>query len=321
MLPIFKEAPAKTIIVLTDETDASNGLATFLPYPIIYVYPALPSTLDSIDEYGDWPFEMIVHEYTHILNMYPSHSFYLPLRWIFGSVVRPNAILPKWYLEGLAVNLETRLSTHGRLRASETGAAARVLVQSQKLGAESIARINEQEFDTWPYGARPYLFGGWWWNQVQNERGAGVIETWNQNFSRRLPFLLNQPMREQTERGAEGLLESTVQELERQATLQLTPLSKSPLHTSQPVAAEEDGEQSVFALSPSGNRLVYWVNRSQAKGSKIYLKQRTTPDQPFPSIKAEQLFKGLGSLRVTWLGEDSFVYDQLDVLRDRKSVV
>jgi len=53
---------------------------------------------------------------------------------------------------------------------------------------KTIATINEQELTTWPGGGRPYMYGGWWWQDVQNSFGEKVIGTWNQNFSRRLPF-------------------------------------------------------------------------------------------------------------------------------------
>lgn len=311
LFPIFKEAPDKTIILISDETDSTNGLATFLPYPMIVVYPVVPTILDSIDDYGDWPFEMIVHEYTHILNMSPAHGFYVPLKWIFGGVIRPNAILPKWYLEGLAVNMESRLTDHGRLRAVETQATARALVLGGHLRDENISRINEQELSTWPYGSRPYLFGGWWWNSVQAQYGAQVIETWNQNFARRLPFFLNGPMSELTQKPTEGLLQMTDESLESVAGEQLKILRASSPHTGTAVTAE-DGEQTIFALSPSFTHLVYWVSTSK-DGTDVTLKTRTSVGQPFKDIKSEKLFKASGTLRVRWIDEGHFVFDQLDL--------
>src|SRR4051812_16985623 len=71
LAPFFTEAPPVTPIFLNDNTDGSNGMASFLPYPVISVFPVLPGTLESVDDFGDWTLEMIVHEYTHILNMYP----------------------------------------------------------------------------------------------------------------------------------------------------------------------------------------------------------------------------------------------------------
>ncbi len=42
LVPIFKEAPTKTIIYLQDDTDGANGLANFLPYPHMTVYRCCP---------------------------------------------------------------------------------------------------------------------------------------------------------------------------------------------------------------------------------------------------------------------------------------
>ncbi len=319
LIPIFKEAPSKTILVITDETDASNGLATFLPYPTIYVYPVLPTTLDSIDEFGDWPLEMVVHEYTHILNMYPAHGFYVPLKWIFGNVVCPNAVLPKWYLEGLAVNLESRLTDHGRLRSSETQAAARVLVNSHRLAEEDIPRINQPDISTWPYGSRPYLFGGWWWSQVQTEKGAGIIDTWNQNFSRRIPFFLNGPMAEQTQKTAEGLLGSTHESIEKTANEQLDILASEKTNLSTRLTPEEDGEQTVFAISPNGKRLMYWVSLGSGKGSRVYVRERVEITDAFTSVPAKKLFKTVGAQRARWIDDDRIVFDQTDPSSPRVS--
>ncbi|MGE0528991.1 MAG: hypothetical protein AB7P49_18180, partial [Bdellovibrionales bacterium] len=286
----------------------------FLPYPHIVIYPVLPTPYDSIDEYGDWPLEMMLHEYTHILNMYPAHSFYVPLKWIFGSVVRPNALLPRWYLEGLAVNIESRFSDRGRLRSSETQAVARALIADEKLAGEDISTINESESGTWPYGARPYLYGGWWWEAVQREKGAPLIYTWNQNFSRRLPFWINGPMEEQTGRSAAGLLSSASQSLEARAQEELKKIRASGPHTATAIAESDEGEQFVFAISPSGGQLIYWVSRPKM-GSQVRLKTRTRNAQSFAEIKAETLFKSVGTLRARWVDEDRFMFDMLDITR------
>jgi hypothetical protein len=311
LFPIFKEAPYKTIVVLTDETDLSNGLATFLPYPSIYVYPVLPSVLDSNDDYGDWPLEMLVHEYTHILNMYSSHGIYTPLRWLFGSVVRPNAILPKWYLEGLAVTTESRFTDHGRLRSVGTSADARAWHLGGKVEKAGIADINEQDIPSWPYGSRPYLFGGWWWNEVIKSKGYPVMETWNQNFSRRLPFLLNGPMREQMGKSASEIWQSARTVVSEQAARELASIDASNPHVSTPVLANS-GEQFVFGLSPSGQKLIYWISRPKAHGSQAWLKTRAEAGQAFSAIKEQKLFKTTGTTKVTWLSESKIVFDQVD---------
>jgi hypothetical protein len=311
LIPIFKEAPSKTIIVMMDGTDSSNGLANFLPYPHIIVYPVLPSTLDSVDEYGDWPLEMMLHEYTHILNMYPAHGIYVPLKWIFGSVVRPNAVLPKWYLEGLAVDLESWLSDHGRLRSPETLASMRALTLGGKFKNEDVATINESELTRWPYGGRPYMFGAWFWEDLHRAKGTDLIYTWNQNFSRRLPFFLNGPMREQTGKTTHQLVVAMNESFEAQGKKQLEEINASGPHKSDTVV-EEKGEQTVFALSPSGNKLVYFVGTPK-QGSVVRLKVRTSEKQRFKDISGKTIFKAVAPLRARWIGEDRFVYDQIEI--------
>lgn len=311
LIPIFKEAPAKTYLILRDETDITNGMANFLPYPHIIVYPVLPSTLDSIDDYGDWTLEMMVHEYTHILNLYPAHGFYKPLTWVLGNVVRPNATLPSWYHEGLAVNLESRLTDHGRLRSTETAAAARALVSENKLRMEDIARINESQISTFPYGARPYLYGGWWWEHAHTENGSEVIYKWNQSFSRRIPFLIDGPMIEQTGKNAAGLLDAKFADLEKAAKAQKEKLNARPIHASESLLDGHD-EQTIFAVSPSGQSLVYWLN-TPGEGSRVMLKTRSSAGQSFKDIKGVPLFKNAGTQKVIWLDENTLLFDQLDI--------
>ncbi len=311
LLPIFREAPKKTYIFLRDDTDISNGLANFLPYPIIEIYPVLPPTQTSVDEYGDWALEMMVHEYTHILNIYSQHGFYRPLGWIFGNVIRPNAILPRWYLEGLAVNLESRLTSHGRLRAPQTRAMARALVLSGQLQFEDIARINETRISSWPQGERPYLYGGWWWNHVQSTSESGTIYKLNQHFARRLPFLLNGPIREQTGFSVNENLNAAYDKIETEALKEIEVLRRSITHQSESIV-NESGDQSLFAISPSGNRLVYWLREPQ-KGSLIKLKTRSSPKQPFGEIPGEALSKSISSIGGRWLDDDNLVTDQMDI--------
>ncbi len=309
LAPLFKETPERTIVVLQDDTDAANGEANFVPYPHIRILPVLPSTRDSIDDYGDWPYELMLHEYTHILNMYPAHGAYVPLKYLIGTVARPNAILPRWYLEGLAVALETRYSTHGRLRSVQTAASARALVLDAAHHREDIARINESGITTWPFGARPYLYGAWWWESVLREQPLDVIETWNQKFARRAPFLLNGPVQDSTGKNVSQILEDTFTRLDQQAAAQLQQIGSG--HAAQTVVAE-NGEQVTFAISPSGQQLAY-LNASPRLGSTLLLKQRQRPGQPWLEVPARELMQTVGTVRLRWLDEQRLVFDQLDV--------
>lgn len=321
LLPIFKEGPSSTTILLQDDTDLANGEATFIPYPHIIAFPVLPGTMDSIDDYGDWALELMVHEYTHILNMYSAHGFYAALKPIFGSIVRPNAVLPTWYMEGLAVYTESAFTDHGRLRATETQASARALVLSDLIHKEDIARVNENQIPSWPYGSRPYLYGAWWWETLHREKGLAAIEPLNQDYSRRLPFLINGPLLSATGHNASEILDATKERLEGEAKKQISEIQASGAHSSTPIA-NEGGEQMVFAINPAGNRMVYWRRSVSSSpqgagpgrtGAQVKLKERTSQGQNFSDIESKLLFKSTSSVQVRWLDNDRFVYDQVDM--------
>ena len=311
VFPLFNEGPARTLIVLQDDTDESNGEANYLPYPHIRVYPVLPTSTSGLGEYGDWAVELLVHEYTHILNMYPAHGFYRPLSYVFGSLVRPNALLPIWYLEGLAVDLESALTPHGRLRAFETHAAARALTAGDRFAKENIATLGEQGLLSWPYGNRPYLFGGWWWETVvQHGAGVAAIENMNLGFSRRLPFLLNAPMRQHTLHTPAEWWALTTERLRTSGERELASLRAAGAPEPRPLIPA-DGEQRAFALSPSGRRLVYAQYSPRVPGA-VKLRTRDRDGQPFTEAPSEVLFRAVGPANVRWLDEDRFVFDQID---------
>ncbi len=310
LMPLFKEGPSQTTIVLQDDTDSSNGMATFIPYPHIIIYPVLPTQGDTTDEYGDWPFEIMLHEYVHILNMYPANGVMWPFKMLFGSVVRPNAILPRWWLEGLAVNLETRLTDHGRLRSTQTQALARNFVLNDKLKLEDIATINEADSRTYPFGARPYLYGGWWWNEAHTKKGDGLIYTWNQNFSRRIPFLLNGPVREQTGMSVAQLFEQTKRSVANQAQAQIEVIKKSN-PTVATEAQDGNGQMLAFAISPDGNKLIYSVGIVD-QGLWVYYATRADATKGLRAHNGKKLFRTVGTLRFAWINNDAVVFDQLN---------
>lgn len=311
VFPLFKEGPGRTIIVLEDDTDLANGSADFLPYLHITVNPVLPNTVSSIDEYGDWMLEMMVHEYTHVLNMYPAHGFYTLLKPVFGSIIRPNAVLPRWYLEGLAVYTESVYTDHGRLRSTETAANARAFTLDAHWDKEDIARINQSDIPTFPYGERPYLYGGWWWANVEREHGASTATTWNQNYARRLPFLLNGPMHEQTAHSAAELLERAEAQERASADQQIAALKRSGATTSRALL-DEAGDQSIFSISPSGQKLLYAFS-APGFGTQVRLRERTSPGQDWNACAPRTLFRASAPLQVRWLDENRVLFDQLDL--------
>lgn len=279
LVPVFKEYPQKTVIVIDDSFDQANGSATRLPYPTIVVRPVLPEMSDSIGAYGNWGYELVLHEYTHILTFEPAHGVAKPLRYIFGSILSPNLLLPRWYLEGLAVKMETDFSDWGRLRSNSQQAAVRSLVIDKKLAQEDIARANEVSITDYPFGARPYLLGSMFWQKFFEEKGYSGIYDLTQRYSSRVPFLfLETPAKEIIGSSYQKYLNKVIAEYQIKASEQIRTIDKSG--TLQGKEINTAGlVSSHLSPSPDGKKLAY-ITRGHNWNSEIIIssKNKTEAD-------------------------------------------
>ncbi|MEK7357377.1 MAG: hypothetical protein AAB250_13075, partial [Bdellovibrionota bacterium] len=306
--PSFGVWPKRTVIVVDDTTDVSNGFATAFPTPTITAFPVLPTSLDVVSEYGDWGLELLTHEYTHILTFEPSTGIFRPLRWIFGGIMRPNIFLPRWYTEGLAVELETRFSRHGRLRSNGFLAIARSMVEEGTLRREDIGRINEA-IPGWPGGNRPYLMGSLVWSEITRLGGDRMIGELNLAYSRRIPFFIDAPLRERLDVNYENLLDLTYKRVEARATAQIDKIvaAGSPDYSEFP----RDGLYNHSpAVSPDGRRFAH-IGRAHNIDSYVRVVERSE-GKPFREGEGRIVAEGEAMTRVSWLPDSqSLVYDSV----------
>ncbi len=323
----FSEAPPKTTVVINDKTDVTNGYATRLPYPHIMAYPALPGPEESLADTGDWAFELLAHEYTHILNFEPAGGIMVPLRAVFGSVVAPNLLLPNWWKEGLAVEMETRLGSKGRLRSSYQDSLIRAMVEDQTLFKYTIAEINES-IPTWPEGSRPYIFGSLMWSQMLADQGQKVVDALNQRHGRRIPFFLETPAKENLGMEYEAQYAKALNDTQVRAQTQLKtlrevlptpfiPLRNSYLFLTAPAISPDGKRMAVVTEDDSNNRAIKIIVREDLKTSFMDAKETDTIekfDQNFtPSLTMDEPPSG-SIQRVNWFPDSQkIVYDKIDV--------
>src|SRR5690606_20698194 len=103
LVPVLDHAPReKTLIYLTDDTDSANGFAGVLPRNAITLIATAPSGFSERDDYDDWLYGLIAHEYTHILHLDTMSGLPNIYNSIFGKTWAPNQIMPRWVIEGIA---------------------------------------------------------------------------------------------------------------------------------------------------------------------------------------------------------------------------
>ncbi len=302
LIPIFKEAPAKTALIINDNTDQANGYASFFPYPHMMIFPTLPLTDSTISHFDNWGLGLIIHEYAHILNFYPANGLYVPFKYIFGSIVRPLALLPRWYMEGLAVALETKFTKHGRLRSGDTQAAIRAFIRDKRLKSMTIDKINEGN-NTWPYGGAPYLFGSLVWQKTIDEEGIDIIYRMLHKKSKRFPWTLNSTFKSFYKTKYQGFLREIYQESIENY--------KEKKNFGRKVAMKKGNRILDFAISPDLKKMIS-LQGSREEGTRLMLHERTSKKE-FNFSKGKVLTKTSQTLRMGWFSDSNRIYyDKVD---------
>lgn len=322
----FRSFPEKTVVVINDKTDITNGYATRIPYPHIMAYPVLPGPEESLADTGDWAFELLAHEYTHILNFEPANGVMKHLRSIFGTIVAPNLLLPQWWKEGLAVEMETRLGNHGRLRSYYQDATIRAMVEDETFFSYDIAEVNEQ-LPTWPRGMRPYLFGSLMWSQMTADKGDTVPGDLNERQGFRAPYFIETPAHEVLGRNYTSAYERMLNETVLRVQEQMKTLREKPLTN---VIIPQNAFTSVTApaISPNGKHLAI-ITEDDTNSRSVKIVTKENDEQSFLDAKSADTVEKFnqnfepslqkdgpptGSIqRVSWFPDsEKIIYDKID---------
>uniref|UniRef100_A0A7C4GEL2 Bacterial surface antigen (D15) domain-containing protein n=1 Tax=candidate division WOR-3 bacterium TaxID=2052148 RepID=A0A7C4GEL2_UNCW3 len=231
-------------VVIADFHDYSNGWAVPFPYPTMTVIPTPPAGSRTGDD--NWLRTLILHEYSHLLQLHRAEGFNLFLRRLFGGIVLPNALLPSWLVEGYAVYNETRFTNSGRLRSP-----ARTMMLKAAADAGRLLPIDQcdgYELQRWPGGDAPYLYGGAFADHIAGLTRPGIWDEFNRSHSRLLPLCENLSARALLGRGFNRLWR------EWQSTV-------SAETTRNPTGFVQLTEHSFYTSSPcwsrTGNELFY----------------------------------------------------------------
>lgn len=324
--PYFRSFPKKTVVVINDKTDVTNGYATPLPYSHIMAYPVLPGAEESLADTGDWVYELLSHEYTHILTFAPHGGVMGPLRGIFGNIIAPNLLLPRWWKEGVAVEMETRLSQHGRLRSVFQDATIRAMVQDETFYGYDIAEANEA-LPSWPQGMRPYLFGSLFWSQAIKDKGPSIVADLHERHGRRVPYFIETPAKDLLGAAYTPTYINMMEQVNNLAVTQIKKLQEVP-PTRITLPRNRFNSVSSPAISADGKHLVL-ITENDANSREIKIITRETAGQNFLEVKSFDTIEEFNEIpntplqrdgpptgsiqRISWFPDSKrFIYDKID---------
>jgi hypothetical protein len=183
-------------IVVTDDSDRSNGSATPYPTNRIVVYANPPVSDGGLRYTNDWGEMVVTHELTHIFHLDRTRGVWALSQHVFGraALAFPNLYQPSWLTEGLAVYEETRIAGAGRVEGSEHRMIARAAALDGAfpgIGALSLAQGRN------PFASSAYAFGSLFIDYLAKTRGEARVRTLVEKSSANLvPYLLDIPARQ-----------------------------------------------------------------------------------------------------------------------------
>ncbi|MCC6277507.1 MAG: hypothetical protein IT289_06305 [Oligoflexia bacterium] len=307
--------PSKVPIVVADITDSPNGYATGVPRPTIVIYPVLPSGTDPVSEYESWVREVVVHEYTHILNFEPTHGAMSVLRFLFGSLWKPNMYLPRWYSEGLAVEMESELTSLGRGKSHYYAGLVRAEVEEGTWGVETIDRIGPTMIPSWPRGQRPYFYGYFLMHELRHLKPVGEIqnnayETLNHRYGGRIPWVINGPIEDLFELDYQQTLDEMYKRVRARALTQLKVIKQTP-HSPRTLPVKEGYFQYGAQISPDGKNFAL-ITGAENEDSAIRVWSRTDRTKSFDfSTWPSPLVEAKDIHQLSWSRDSkSILYDK-----------
>jgi len=181
-------------VVLTDETDGPNGFAEVIPHNLITLFAAVPDPAAALGEYDDYWRLLVTHELAHVVHLDSIGGIPYVVNQIIGKQLSPNQVQPRWFIEGLAVWLESDLTRAGRLRS----ALFEMIVRAQAIDG-TLPAIDEITTSTrrFPGGNSPYLYGGRFLGWLAKTFGSDKLAEVSLRYGSRLvPYGLNIVARE-----------------------------------------------------------------------------------------------------------------------------
>ncbi|MBN2802744.1 MAG: hypothetical protein JXR91_06595 [Deltaproteobacteria bacterium] len=190
------EMKTKVDVRIIDPQDSANGMASPSPYPLIEIYATPPDLESELQAHDYWLYTLFTHEFTHIIHLQMQHGIAKMINRIFGDVYLPNSMLPTWFIEGLAVMMETHTTSRGRTRSSYYQMVMRT--HALEGGFQNLGEASNHTVD-YPRGAADYIYGAMFMEYLRDRFGEKkIFEVCHRYASKPVPYFLNTAFKQAT---------------------------------------------------------------------------------------------------------------------------
>lgn len=151
-------------LLLTDQSDITNGLATPLLNPTVNIYLTFPDQSFTAKNY-DWTTFVLSHELTHIFQTTSVNP--KCLKACYNNILYLGySGLPSYMLEGLAVYNESTIQK-GRLHDTHFESILRTMIIDKAV--QPLDRATAYFNRNWPFSTLSYLYGAYIVDEYVNE--------------------------------------------------------------------------------------------------------------------------------------------------------
>jgi Tol biopolymer transport system component len=206
-------------LTLNDQTDAANGFASSVPQNFLYGYAAPPSSVDELNDFDDFLNVLITHELTHVIHLDTIMGPARAVNVLKGKVYAPNLSQPTWFIEGLAVLMESRQTSAGRVRSAFFDMELRcALLEGRFLNLDAVSNGPL----AFPQGTAVYLYGANLLRFIEDRYGPDKLQEISHRYgSRLLPGGINRVAREALGRGYDQIWTDWKDSLGRRVSLEV----------------------------------------------------------------------------------------------------
>ena len=182
------EPDRRTEVVINDNMDPSNGMASPVPYNHNYLYLSPPSQ-GELMSHNHWLELVFTHEYTHTLHLDQVSGVPAGARKLFGrstgSILPfftfPQIWAPAWVAEGYAIYEESETG-YGR------GGSALYNAMMRQEVIKGITSLTGESYEgysgsRWPFG-QVYLYGSYLMEYIKERYGEKRLQQYMSTYSR-----------------------------------------------------------------------------------------------------------------------------------------